>query len=226
MSSSFHKLAGTVLAATATLGVALPEIAQATPNWGQENKAEALYVQSHSLLFEDPCVPQFSVYFQLPERVIAIEQQDGCPVASQIYVYLADEVRRLPPIKAEKSQNYHNKWVSQQDPVADKGQYGVLSVEYLPGHFTSTLSQRDHRITIVGTGLAQASTPQPRLVVPPPQVVEPPQQVVTTLDPESKYLLRNFARWMPWIKDTIDWLKANWSQLEPLIRAIEAIKPS
>jgi hypothetical protein len=221
MSSSFHKLAGTVLAATATLGVLAPVLeAKATPSPGED----WVYVPS---VETQPCVPQVSVYFQLPERVIAIEQQDGCPVASQIYVYLADEVRRLPPIKAEKSQNYHNKWVSQQDPVADKGQYGVLRVEYLPGHFTSTLSQRDHRITIVGTGLTQASTPQSQPVAPPHSPpVRQPQQVVTTLDPESKYLLRNFVQWMPWIKDQIDWLKSNWQQLERLIRSIEAIKTS
>jgi len=135
---SFQNFAGLALATTTTLGVVLPEIAQATPNWGQENKAEALYVQSYSLLFEEPCVPQFSVYFQLPERVIVIDQRDSCPVSTQLHVILANDRRELRLI-AHSSQKYSGRWVTQANPVAQGGLYRVMGVEYLNGQMAPPL---------------------------------------------------------------------------------------
>lgn len=166
MRRSFQNLvAGTVLAATTTLLLIAPE-AKATPSLGEDLE----YVTNAS---PEACLPQFSVYFQLPERVIAIEQKDSCPVASQIYVHLANEERRFA-IVAYQSRNYNNKWVSEQDPIADQGQYGVLHVEYSPGQFVSRLSQRDHRIVIVGQPHPVA--PTPTLEGEPPRLPPSPRQ--------------------------------------------------
>jgi hypothetical protein len=128
-----------------------------------------------------------AVSFQLPERVIAVNQQNSCPVASQVYVHLANEVRRLPPIVATQSLEYHQKWVSQQDPVAELGSYGVLHVEYFPGQFVSRLSQRDHRIVIVG--IHQNVAPPPVVLPPAPRQEVAPQRPEVSLDAESKWLL-------------------------------------
>lgn len=185
MSSLKKILAGTVLAATAFV-VIVPLESRATPSPGEDLE----YVTNAS---PEACLPQFSVYFQLPERVIAIEQKDSCPVASQIYVHLANEERRFA-IVAYQSRNYHNKWVSEQDPIADQGQYGVLHVEYSPGQFVSRLSQRDHRIVIVGQPHPVASPPtleeEPTRLPPYPRQQEyrsEPAQV--SLDAESKRIL-------------------------------------
>jgi hypothetical protein len=206
--SSLEKLAaGAVLVATASLGVLSPVLeVKATPSLG-DNVGDDAESQS--------CVPQFSVYFQLPERVIAIEKEDNsCPVASQIYVRLANDIRTLPPIVATQSLIYSQKWVSQQDPVAAAGTYGVLSVEYSPGRFVSRLNQIDHRIVI--RGVQQTHPVAPKLTLekePPPPSPSPMQEFFTkqhpqpkqhpqvSLDAESKRLIHELLDILKWFKE-------------------------
>ncbi len=164
-----------------------------------------------SLMAQQECVPQFSVDFQLPERVIVVDQRDNCPVSTQIYVKLADDRRELRLI-GHQSQNFSGRWVTQVDPVAQGGLYRVMGVEYLNGQMAPPL---DQRITIPAT---QQEQPAPVL---PPVVLSPaPQPQVTTLDSESKQLLRNFDQWMRWFQVNI------WPQVQLLIKAIEGIKTS
>ena len=144
MSSLKNILAGTVLAATTTLLLIAPE-AKATPSPGEDWD----YVPH-----VEPCLPQFSVDFQLPERVIVVDQRDSCPVSSQVYVHLADDKREFRLI-AHQSQNFSGRWVTQVDPVAKGGLYRVMGVEYLNGSFSSPL---DQRITIVVPRLSQVSS--------------------------------------------------------------------
>jgi hypothetical protein len=165
MSSSFHKLAGTVLAATATLGVLAPVLeAKATPSPGEENW---VYVSNSET---QPCVPQFSVDFQFPERVIVIDQRDSCPVSTQLHVILANDRRELRLI-AHSSQKYSGRWVTQANPVAQGGLYRVMGVEYLNGQMAPPL---DQRITIPFAQQEQsASTPPPVVLPPAPRQQEP-----------------------------------------------------
>jgi hypothetical protein len=94
---------------------------------------------------------------------------------------------------------------------------GIGDDEYISAYHLGI----DQVITIgISSPTVQASLqPQP-VSPPPPAVVAPPQQVVTTLDTESKQLLRTFDQWMRWFQVNI------WPQLQPLIRAIEGIKIS
>lgn len=108
-------------------------------------------------------------------------------------MHLANEERRFA-IEANQSQSYPKKWVSQQDPIAGQGKYGVLSVEYFPGQFVSRLSQRDHRIVIVGQPHPVAPTPpleeeSPRLPPAPRQQESHPEPAQVSLDAESKRIL-------------------------------------
>jgi hypothetical protein len=155
MIRSFKTLAGLVLAAT-TFGVVATLESKATPSWERESSAEELYAQDPSLVFKEPCVPQFSVDFQLPERVIVVDQQDNCPVSTQVYVKLADAKRELRLI-AHQSQNYSGRWVTQVNPVAQGGLYRVMGVEYLNGKMSPPL---DQRITIP-VAQQEQSAPEP-----------------------------------------------------------------
>lgn len=74
----------------------------------------------------------------------------------------------------------------------------------------------DQVITIGGNQGQEQSAPTPPPVLTPPA----PQPQVTTLDTESKQLLRNFDQWMRWFQVNI------WPQIQLLIKAIEGIKIS
>jgi hypothetical protein len=194
--TSFRKnLLCVILAITAGFGT----VVKATPSPGED------------FLAEEECVPEFSVSFQLPERVIAVNQQNSCPVASQVYVHLANEVRRLPPIVATQSLEYHQKWVSQQDPVAELGSYGVLHVEYFPSQFVSRLSQRDQRIVIVGIhqNASAPALPQVTLPLAPRQEVAPEpakaQGSTLAIGDIIRCLLNTPIRFVGWSIDFSHW---------------------
>lgn len=225
---SFRSVLTVLLAAS--IGVFAPLEARATSSPG-EDWADVADTESQ------PCVPQFSVDFQLPARVIVVDQQDSCPVSTQVYVKLADDRRNLRLI-AHQSKNLSGRWVTQVDPVAKGGVYRVMGVEYLNGQMAPPL---DQRITITGTQ-QEKSAPTPSQVELPSNLrqqeprlstymrqeprSEPAQAQVLTLDPESTLLLRKFDQWMRWLRIQMYWLKANLLQLEPLIRAIESIQDS
>ncbi len=121
-----------------------------------------LALAQDSLVSQQECIPQFSVDFQLPERVIVVDQRDSCPVSTQVYVKLADDRRELRLI-AHQSQNYSGRWVTQVDPVAQGGLYRVVGVEYLNGQMAPPL---DQRITIPGARQEQSAPALPQLTLP------------------------------------------------------------
>jgi hypothetical protein len=221
MIRSFQNLvAGTLLATTTFCGVTSPMEAKATPSPGED----WVYVNSTV----EPCIPRFYISDNVVDNTIRIQVAEGntCPVSGNLFIFIQDD--RPQPLRL-KGVYRHNSWVANIGD-ARPGIYRVMGISPTPSGIGdyNYIQSRDLGIDQVLTIAGVKATTQTHTVIAPLPRVEtaPPQQVVTTLDPESKYLLRNFARWMPWIKDTIDWLKANWSQLEPLIRDIEAIKPS
>jgi hypothetical protein len=147
----------------------------------------ALAWDQYSLVSQQAdCVPQFSVDFQLPERVIVVDQRDNCPVSTQVYVKLADDRRELRLI-AHQSQNYSGRWVTQVDPVAQGGLYRVMGVEYLNGQISPPL---DQRITIPGAQQEQSAPVLPQVTLSPaPRQEVAPQRPEVSLDAESKWLL-------------------------------------
>jgi hypothetical protein len=214
--SSFKKLvAGTVLATTASLGVISPTDVKATPSptedWAYVTDAE-------------PCVPRLSVSDNVVDNTIRIQVAEGntCPVSGNLFIFIQDD--RPQPLRLRAIYSQDSTWVVNYDGVRP-GRYRVMGVSPTPsgiGDYSYLTSQElgiDQVITIGTSPTPQASV-QPQPVDPPPQVVVPPQRVVTTLDSESKQLLRTFDQWMRWFQVNI------WPQLRPLIRAIEGIKTS
>ena len=218
MSSSFHKLAGTVLAATATLGVASPVLeAKATPSPG-EDWAYVTHVE--------PCVPKVSVSDNVVDNTIRVDinvpiLDNDCKISREIYLYIQDD-NRPQPLRL-KAVYKRNSWVANIGDIRP-GRYRVMGISPTPsgiGDYAYIPAGElgiDQVITIGSVALAQASG-QSHPVAPPPPVA-PPQKVVTTLDAESQRLLRNFDQWMSWFQVNI------WPQIQPLIRAIESIKTS
>jgi hypothetical protein len=92
---------------------------------------------------------------------------------------------------------------------------GIGDYDYIPSRELGI----DQVITVGGTRLPPTQQIHP-VAPPPPVEVAPTRQVVTTLDPDSKQLLRNFDQWMHWIQVN------TWPQIQLLIRAIEGIKTS
>ena len=232
MSTFKSFLAGTFLAATASLGVLSPLDAKATPSPG-ENWA---YVAEE----QEPCVPRLSVSDNVVDNTIRIQVAEGntCPVSGNLFIFIQDD--RPQPLRLKAVYHHHNSWVASIGD-ARPGRYRVMGLSPTPagiGDYTYITSRElgiDQVITIGSVEMAQVSTQQPQQPVapPPPAVAAPPQRVVTTLDTESKQLLRNFAQqarnlaqWMHWFQGQMEWFKANWPQLQPLIRAIESIKTS
>ena len=224
--SSFNTLfASTVLAATTSLAVFAPLESKATPNWEQESRAEALYAQGTSFLWGQDCLPKMEVSVDNNNRVIRIHKENtNCAISHEINLFIQDNDRPSPlRLTAVRSPYRGDMWVANYANVR-QGRYRVMGIDPTPtgmddyDYPTSGELGIDQVITI---GVVGSRHP----VAPPPPVSQT-QQGITTLDPESKQLLRNFAQWMHWLKVQMDWLKANWPQLEPLIRAIEAIQTS
>lgn len=215
---SFKKiLAGTVLATTTFLGVVAPE-AKATPSPGEDWNSES-------------CIPRLSVSDNVVDRTIRISMREDniCPVSGNLFIFIQDD--RPQPLRLRAIYSQDSTWVVNYDGVKP-GRYRVMGVSPTPAgigdysYFPSRELGIDQVLAIAPASVVQASLQPHPVAPPPPVVVAPPQQVVTTLDTESKQLLRNFAQWMHWLQGQMDWFKANWPQLEPLIRAIESIKNS
>jgi len=223
MRSFQNVLAGTILAANASLGVMYPLDAKATPSPGED----WAYVADSET---QPCIPRVSISDNVVDNTIRVQVGDNtCQISREIYLYIQDD--RPQPLRLRAIYSQDSTWVVNYDGVKP-GRYRVMGLSPTPsgiGDYTYVPSRElgiDQVITIGTSPIPQVSAhPQP-VVAPPSQVVAPPQRVVTTLDSESKQLLRNFAQWMHWFQGQMDWFKANWPQLEPLIRAIESIKNS
>ena len=215
MSSFKAIIAGTMLAATASLGVITPD-AKATPSPGED----WAYVTN-----AEPCIPQFSVSDNIVDGTIVVQVVQGntCPVSNSIFLFIQDDARPQPLRMPGRRENlFSSTWVFRPGDVRP-GRYRVMGINPMPGgigddEYISARHLGIDQVITIGS-VPQTSTPQPQLVAPPPPVA-PPQQVVTTLDAESKQLLRTFDQWMRWFQVNI------WPQLQPFIRAIESIKTS
>ena len=211
-------IAGTMLAATASLGVIAPLEVKATPSPG-EDWAYVTHVE--------PCVPRVTVSDNVVDNTIRIRidvpiSDNTCKISREIYLYIQDD--RPQPLRFRATYSHASTWVVHPGD-ARPGRYRVMGISPTPsgiGDYAYIPSRElgiDQVITIGNSQLAQASG-QPHPVSPPPPVVAPPQQVVTTLDTESKQLLRTFSHWMSWFEANV------WPQIQPLIRAIESVKTS
>lgn len=220
---SFKKiLAGTVLAATATLGVANALPVKATPSPGEDWNSE-------------PCIRRLSVSDNVVDNTIRVQvsRENTCPIAGTVFLYIQDDGRPQPlRIPGTRENLFSSTWIFRPGD-ARPGRYRVMGLSPTPAgigdysYITSRELEIDQVLVIAPLSGVPASLQPPHPVAPPPPVVvAPPQRVVTTLDSESKLLLRNFDQWMRWLRIQMDWLKANWPQLEPLIRAIEPIQNS
>lgn len=212
---SFQKLvAGTLLVATASIGAFSPREAKATPSPGED----WVYVSNSE---PQPCIPQVSVSDNVVDNTIRVQVRDNtCQISREIYLYIQDD--RPQPLRLRAIYSQDSTWVVNYDGVRP-GRYRVMGLSPTPSGIGdySYLNSRELGIDqVITIGSVVQSSAQPQPVAPPPQVVAPPQRVVTTLDSESKLLLRNFDRWMRWFQVNI------WPQLQPLIRAIEGIKTS
>lgn len=212
MSSFKAIIAGTMLAATASLGVITPD-AKATPSPGEDWD----YV-----IHVEPCVPKVSVHDNVVDNTIRLGinvpiLDNDCKISREIYLYIQDD--RPQPLRL-KAVYHRNSWVASIGDIRP-GRYRVMGISPTPsgiGDYAYIPAGElgiDQVITIGNAQLAQASW-QSNPVAPPPSVA-PPQRVVTTLDSESQRLLRNFDQWMSWFQVNI------WPQIQPLIRAIEGI---
>jgi hypothetical protein len=219
MGSFKRSIAGTILAATASIGALSPLEAKATPSPGEDG-AYVTHVE--------PCVPRVTVSDNVVDNTIRIRinvpiSDNTCQISSEIYLFIQDDGRpqplRLPGILTGQ-----NLWVVRPDGVRS-GRYRVMGLNPTPngiGDYDYIPSRElgiDQVITVGGTRLPPTQQIHP-VSPPPPVEAAPTRQVVTTLDPDSKQLLRNFDQWMRWFQVNI------WPQLQPLIRAIEGIKTS
>ncbi|MEY2986096.1 MAG: hypothetical protein RJB24_325 [Candidatus Parcubacteria bacterium] len=221
MRSFQNVLAGTILAANASLGV-MPLDAKATPSPGED----WAYVADSET---QPCIPRVSISDNVVDHTIRVRVVRGntCPISSTVFLYIQDDVRPQPlRITGTRENLFSSTWIFRPGD-ARPGRYRVMGLNPMPGgigddeYISAYHLGIDQVITIgISSPTVQASLqPQP-VSPPPPAVVAPPQQVVTTLDTESKQLLRTFDQWMRWFQVNI------WPQLQPLIRAIEGIKIS
>lgn len=230
-------LAGTVLTtATASIGVFSPVLeVKATPS------------------LSDCQSDNFLVYFDIRNNVLAInETRDSvdCPVSNQISVWFHDHPHPIILTKVE------DRWVSNLYPIYKGGCYAVEKVYVNPTHSLTPSWKYDQRIVIksnpdsgypisyCGEDNSHKTVLQPHPVAPTPPLEEelprlpasPRQQesrsehAQVSLDAESKQLLRDVVQLSRKLEHLMlllmDWLKAKWLQLEPLIRAIESIKTS
>ena len=209
---SFQKLvASTVLAATATLGVVAPLAGKATPSPGED----WAYVTN-----SEHCVPKFSVSDNVVDGTIVVQVVQGntCPVSNSIFLFIQDDGRPQPlRIPGTRENILSSTWVFHPGD-ARPGRYRVIGIAPTPSGIGdyNYVSSRDLGIDqVITIGVVGSRHP---VSDPPP--LRQNQQVVTTLDSESKQLLRNFDQWMLWLQVNI------WPQLQPLIRAIESIKTS
>jgi hypothetical protein len=242
MSSSFNKLAGTMLAATAaTLTVLAPVLeSKATPNWEQEERAEELYAQRTSFLFDQNCLPKMEVSVDNNNRVIRIQRTGNshCPIADEMNIFVQSNKRKsegLPPLRlpAVRSQYQLDMWIAGYED-AEYARYRVKGIDPTPtgikdnSYLTSGELGIDQVITIgVVESRHPVADPPPVKAEQPQQIIttldsesKQPQQIITTLDSESKHLLKTFNQLMRWFQVNI------WPQLKSLIRAIESIQPS
>jgi hypothetical protein len=226
MSSSFYKLASTVLVATASLGAFAPMASKATLNWEQEARAEETYSHKTSFLWGQDCLPNMEVSVDNNNGVIRIQKTSNtdCQIAHEINLFIQDNDRPAPlRLSAVRSPYRSDIWIANYGD-ARQGRYRVMGIDPTPTGMNDNTYNSSRELGIdqvITIGVVGSRHP---VADPPP--VSQTQQGITTLDPESKQLLRNFAQWMHWLKVQMDWLKANWPQLEPLIRAIEAIQTS
>jgi hypothetical protein len=210
---SFKKIAtGFAVAATTSLGVFFPVLeVKATPSLG-EDRDHVTHVE--------PCVPRVTVSDNVVDNTIRIQVVEGntCPISDKVFLFIQDnrpQPLRLPGILTEQ-----NLWVVSPGD-ARPGRYRVMGLNPMPGgigddeYISAYHLGIDQVITIgISSPTVQASL-QPHPVAPPPQVVAPPQQVVTTLDTESKQLLRTNTQLMIWFKLVV------WPKIQAFIRAIE-----
>ena len=211
--SSFKKLA--CLSLAATLGVLSPLESKATPSPGDD------WAYVNSTL--EPCIPRFYISDNIVDNTIRIKVAEGntCPVSGNLFIFIQDD--RPQPLRLKATYSQGQTWTVNYNGVRP-GRYRVMGISPTPtgiGDY-NYVSSRDLGIDqVITIGVVGSRHP---VADPPP--VSQTQQGITTLDPESKQLLRNFAQWMHWLKVQMDWLKANLPQLEPLIRAVESIKTS
>lgn len=228
MRSFKNVLAGTVLAATASLGVATALPVKATPSPG-EDWAYATNAETQ------PCVPQVSVSDNVVDNTIRVQVSRGntCPISNNIFLFIQDDGRHQPlRIPGTRENFLSSTWIFRPGD-ARPGRYRVMGLNPMPGgigddeYISAYHLGIDQVITIGSVEMAQVSTQQPQQPVsPPPQVAVPLQQVVV-LDSESMRELRNFNHWSRNFDQWMRWFQVNvWPQLQPLIRAIEGIKNS
>ena len=227
MSSSFKQLALTLLAVGTYFSVVFPKTALATPNWEQEARSES-QSETRSFLWGQNCLPQLRVSVDNNNEVIHVQKigNTDCPISIEINLFIQDNYRQSPlRLSAVRSPYRSDIWIANYGD-ARQGRYRVMGIDPTPTGMNDNTYNSSRELGIdqvITIGEVRNRHPVPD---PPPVGEEQPQQIVTTLDAESKQLLRNFAQWMSWFQVQMDWLKANWPQLEPLIRAIEAIKIS
>jgi hypothetical protein len=171
----------------------------------------------------DSCEYQVSISDNTLDNTIRIQVAEGntCPISDKVFLFIQDnrpQPLRLPGVRENF---FSSTWVVRPGD-ARPGQYRVMGFDPMPSGIgdNSPISAGDlgidQVITIGGTqGQGQSAPALPQVVLPPA-----PQPQVTTLDSESKQLLRNFDQWMRWFQVNI------WPQLQTLLRAIEGIKNS
>ncbi len=177
-----------------------------------------------SLMSQQECIPSVSISDNVVDNTIRVrvEQGNTCPIANKIFLFIQDDGRPQPlKLPGFKENFLSSTWVVSSQGVRS-GQYRVMGFDPMPSGIgdNSPISAGDlgidQMITIGGNrGQEQSSPALPPVVLPPA-----PQPQVTTLDSESKKLLRNFDQWMRWFQVNI------WPQVQILIKAIEGIKTS
>ena len=210
-------IAGTMLAATASIGALSPLEARATPSPGEDG-AYVTHVE--------PCVPMVTVSDNVIDNTIRVYvnvpiSDNTCQISSEIYLFIQDD--RPQPLRLRAIYSQDSTWIGNYDGVKP-GRYRVMGISPTPSGISDydyIPSQELGIDQVITIGRIEKSSPQPHPVSPPPPVeAAPPRQVVTTLDPESKQLLRTFDQWMRWFQVN------TWPQIQLLIRAIEGIKTS
>ena len=183
----------------------------------------ALAWESQDSSVQQVCIPQLSVVDNTVDNTIRIQIAEGntCPISDKVFLFIQDNRPQSLKLPGFKESFFSSTWVVSSQGVRS-GQYRVMGINPTPNgigdneYISARHLRIDQVITVGGNrGQEQSSPALPPVVLPPA-----PQPQVTTLDPESKHLLRNFDQWMRWFQVNI------WPQLQNLIRAIEGIKAS
>lgn len=169
----------------------------------------------------DSCEYRVSVSDNVVDNTIRIQVAEGntCPISDKVFLFIQDNRPQPLKLSGNRENFLSSTWVVSSQGVRF-GQYRVMGINPTPNGIGDNDYIRsfdlgiDQVITIGGEQSAPAA--------PSPVVLPPAPQQVTTLDPESKQLLRNFDQWMrifdQWMRNFDQWMrwfKANLPQLPP-----------